>query len=138
MHLAIAALLVSATATAGPEVAQMLKSMQGTWKCKDATIVVKGELAGAWIHESVKTPKLEVEAYTTFDKQWHRIVLASDGTYATATSDGMKDMKMDYASDGWRERVDASDLRRGLHVVAERSADRGKTWTAVYDLTCRR
>jgi hypothetical protein len=135
MHLAI--VLISSPALAGPEVAQMLKSTQGTWKCKDATLVVKGELDGAWIHESL-TGKVKLESFTTFDKQWTKIVLAADGTHAVATSDGMKDMKMDFASDAWREHVDASDLRRGLHVSAERSPDRGKTWTAVYDLTCRR
>jgi hypothetical protein len=131
-------LLATGSAAAGPEVAQMLKSTQGTWKCKDATLVVKGELDGAWIHESLVAGKLKLETYTTFDHQWRRLVLAADGTYLVATSDGMKDMKMEYVSDAWRERVDASDLRRGLHVVAERSADKGRTWTPVYDLTCRR
>lgn len=115
----------------------MLKSMQGTWKCKDATLVVKGELDGAWIHESL-TGKVKLETFTTFDKQWTKIVLGGDGLHATMTSDGMKDMKMDFAGDAWREHVDASDLRRGLHLVAERSPDRGKTWLPVYDVTCRR
>src|SRR5438309_149297 len=141
VHLAIVGLFVSSISTAGPEVTQMLKSLQGTWKCKgtfDAVITAKAELDGAWIHESTTSPKLKLETYTTFDRQWRRLVIASDGTYVAATSDGMKDMKMDYTSESWREHVDASDLRRGLRLVAERSADKGKTWTAVYELTCRR
>src|SRR6266478_3181068 len=101
----------------------MLKSVQGTWKCKgtfDAVINAKAELDGAWIHESLASPKLKLETYTTFDRQWRRIVLAGDGTSVIATSDGMKDMKMDYLSETWREHVDAGDLRRGLRLVAER------------------
>jgi hypothetical protein len=142
LHLAIAYLLGSAAASAAPpEVTQMLKSVQGTWKCKgtfDAVISTKAELDGTWIHESLTSPKLKLETYTTYDRQWRRVVLASDGTSVTAISDGMKDMKMDYASESWREHVDASDLRRGLRLVAERSPDKGKTWTQVFELTCRR
>ena len=95
VHLAIVGLFVSSISTAGPEVAQMLKSLQGTWKCKgtfDAVITAKAELDGAWIHESMTSPKLKLETYTTFDRQWRRLVIASDGTYVAATSDGMKDM----------------------------------------------
>ena len=159
MQRAMWIVIVAGTAAAAqparpaPEIADMVKSLGGTWRCDGtagtekvkATLTGKVDIAGVWAHETLIAGKLELHAFTTFDerdKKWHRIELGSDGEAFSGTADTMKDMKMDVLLDSRaaqrREHVDASDLRRGLHVTAEQSLDKGKTWQPVYDLLCRR
>ncbi len=69
-----------------------------------------------------------------------------DGGQMVGTSDGMKDMKMDFVLDTqsamgggqFKDHVDASDMKKGVHAWGEMSIDRGKTWLPVYDLVCKR
>jgi hypothetical protein len=145
----------------------MLKSVQGTWSCDGtltgpdgkpqkvkATMVRKGDLDGFWIHDSIsvgpaKTPTFRIESFTTYDpmiKRWRRVEVSSEGAQMIGTADTMKDLKMDFTFDtvdasgaaSLREHVDASDLRKGLHLTGELSRDKGKSWSPDYDMTCKR
>ena len=61
------------------------------------------------------------------------------------TSDGMKDMKMDFVLDAtgpmgsaqFKDHVDAGDMKKGVHTWGEVSLDKGKTWLPVYDMVCK-
>ena len=34
--------------------------------------------------------------------------------------------------------VDMTDLKKGLHVTAQMSMDKGKTWNPMFDETCKK
>jgi hypothetical protein len=167
MRIAIATLialagLASADPKPPPEIADMLKSMGGTWKCEGTALGLDGkqekvkmtstsrsDLDGFWAHDSLAGGKLKLESFTTWDsqsKKWRRVILTNDGGQMVGTAEPMKDMKIDYSFDTagalgtglFKEHLDASDLKRGAHVWGEQSLDKGKTWTPVYDLICRR
>lgn len=140
-----------------PEIADMVRSLGGTWRCdgtagKDKvklTQTTRAELDGWWVHGTLAGGKLKLEAFTTFspaDKKWHRVVVLNDGSQQIGTAEPMKDMKMDFTLDAsgpgggaqLKDHLDASDLKRGLHAWGEMSSDRGKTWQPAYDLLCRR
>ena len=160
---ALGVMLIAGTALADPpkEIADMAKATGGTWKCTGtsagdkklvATVKTTADLDGWWVHDSIdategdgKTAtKAKLERYTTFDagsKKYRRVVVMSTGVQLAGTSDGMKDLKMDYNlvdtdKRMFREHVDASDLKRGLHLSGEVSADKDK-WTKSYDMVCR-
>jgi hypothetical protein len=155
MRLVIALLLLASTASAGPapEIADMLKSIGGTWKCDGVaagekvkvTATTKSDLDGFWIHDTMVGGKLKRETFTTWDapsKKWRRVAVTNDGGQMVGTGEPMKDMKMDFNLDTaaglFRDHVDASDLKRGAHLWGEQSLDKGKSWQPAYDLTCRR
>jgi hypothetical protein len=151
------------------EIAEMLKSMTGTWKCEGTatgmdgkevkftgTMKSRSDLDGWWSHDSFEgtmgsgktAGKFKFESFTTYNeatKKWHNVMVDNLGGMRTGESDGMKDMKMDTTSDTlspmgkgqFRDHVDASDLKKGLHTWGEDSTD-GKTWTKVYDMTCKK
>ncbi|HUJ62718.1 MAG TPA: hypothetical protein VLX92_29650 [Kofleriaceae bacterium] len=150
------------------QVTDLIKSASGRWACSGtvdgasgpkftATMTAKGDLDGMWMHDSFvgkvgegKTAQpFKLESYTTYNpgtSKWQRTLVDSTGMVATGTSDGMKDMKEQYDLTSWsehgeatlREHVDASDLKKGMHVWGEVSADKGKTWMPVYDMICKR
>ncbi|HEY1554092.1 MAG TPA: hypothetical protein VGF94_04615 [Kofleriaceae bacterium] len=122
--LALVTLTIGGTALADtpkppPEMADMLKSMTGTWRCtgtgmgmdgKDTkftgTMTTKSDLDGYWGHDSFsgtmgegKTAmKYKFESYMTFDpttKKWRNMMMDNMGGSMAGTSDGMKDMKME-------------------------------------------
>jgi hypothetical protein len=150
-----------------PEIADMLKSVQGTWTCDGTTtgadnkpqkikiaLAGKADLEGFWIHDSmsigpIKTPTFRAESFVTYDpttKRWRCVAVMSDGTQIVGNTETMKDMKMDFTFDAvdatatstFRGHLDASDLRKGLHATGDVSKDKGKTWSPVYDVTCKR
>ena len=118
---------------------------------------VSAELGGVWARDVFEgmlgdgkaATRYALEAFTTFDpaaKKWRELVIDSTGASRTGTSDGMKDLKMEIDGEAddargpvsVREHLDMTDLRKGAHAWAEASRDRGKTWTPLYDLTCKR
>lgn len=148
------------------EIADMVKHMNASSRCTGSVYDMKGqpiamkatmkattELGGFWIHESMTGTAgkmtYKMEAYTTYDataKKWRRVSVDSYGMQMTGTSDGMKDMKMDFNSDTispmgasmFKDHVDASDAKAGVKVAGEMSMDKGKTWNKVYEMTCKK
>jgi hypothetical protein len=97
------------------ELAEMAKTMTGSWKCKGqslgmdmkmadmtATMKSKSDINGWWMHDSFDTMMgkmpFHFEAYTTFDasaKTWRRVMVESGGGYSTGTGT-MGASKMDW------------------------------------------
>lgn len=120
-----------------------------------ATLRTKADLDGFWLHDSfeakigpaAKATKLKYESYATFDsRKWRRVHVDNRGAQLIGTSDGPKDGKLDWNLDllgsagpavQIRDHVDASDPKV-LKLAGEQSSDKGKTWTKVYELTCKR
>ena len=123
-----------------------------------STMKPKTELNGFWVHEAVTiTPSdkkampgnFMIEAYMTYDsaaKMWRRVEMMSDGGLMVGTSSGMKDMKMEMTGTNWsshgesmmKTSIDNSDAKKGIHIVGQMSMDKGKTWTALFDETCKK
>jgi hypothetical protein len=74
------------------------------------------------------------------------VSVMNDGGQMVGQSDGMKDMKMDTTADTWgpmgqgmfKDHVDASDMKKGVHMWGEVSIDKGKTFKPVYDMMCKK
>jgi hypothetical protein len=94
---------------------------------------------------------LKIDNYMTWDAKagkWRSIGAANDGAIMVGTSEMSKDGKsMDSMSDMYggmmgdgkfREHGDMSDPKAGMHMVGEKSNDGGKTWSKVYDMTCKK
>ncbi len=150
------------------EIADMAKQMGPSYRCEGTasgmdgkpekikmTGTTKLDLDGFWVHDSMvggsdkPGQKFRMESFTTYDagaKKWHRIAIMNDGGQMVGTADPMKDMKQDYLLDTWspmgsgqfKDHVDMSDLKKGVHVWGEMSMDKGKTWMPVYDMTCKK
>ena len=120
-----------------------------------ATLKTKSDLDGFWIHDTfeakigpaAKATKLKYESFTTFDsRKWRRVLLDNRGTQVIGTSDGVKDGKMDWNLDAlasagpavqFLDHLDASDPKV-LKLGGEQSSDKGKTWTKVYEMSCKK
>jgi hypothetical protein len=148
------------------EIGDMMKGMAGTWKCTGTTMDTKGastpmkatmktkvDLDGFWAHDTFTGTagkmKYTFESYTTFDasaKKWRRVMVDNMGGQMIGTSDGMKDGKMDFNLDTmgptgagmFKDHLDASDPKAGVKASGEMSMDKGKTWTKVYEMTCKK
>lgn len=148
------------------EVGELGKMMTGTWKCKGeetdmagakapitGSVKAKVDLDKWWLTETidVKGAKMTMKmmAFTTYDassKKWRRVSVDNMGGQIVGTSDGMKDNKMDWNMDTmgpmgagmFRDHVDASDAKAGMKMWGEMSMDKGKTWTKVYEWTCKK
>jgi hypothetical protein len=147
------------------EVTDLAKMLTGTWKCTGtmqlpgeaqpapltATLRSKADLDGFWIHDSLdakvgKTTRLKYEAFITFDgKKWRRVLVDNAGNQVLGSSDGLKDGKLDFNLD-WiggsgalqsREHFDLTDPK-ALKLSQESSSDKGKTWTKLHEMTCKR
>lgn len=149
-----------------PEVTDLVKLVSGSWKCTGtaaigadpaaqpmtATLKTKADLDGFWIHDTfdakVGKTKLKYEAFTTYDsRKWRRVLVDNRGAQVIGTSDGVKEGKMDWNLDALasagpavqlRDHLDASDPKAGLKLAGEQSSDKGKTWTKVYEMTCKK
>jgi hypothetical protein len=149
------------------ELADMAKTMTGTWKCSGkvlgmdmktmqdmtATAKLKLDMDGYWMHLTYdsKMGKMpfHFEEFTTYDtmsKQWRRVMLENNGGQNIGTSTGPKDNKMDWelATTGmmgqgmFKDHEDWTDLKAGFKSWGEMSMDKGKTWTKVYEQTCKK
>ncbi|HEY0255445.1 MAG TPA: hypothetical protein VGC41_28140 [Kofleriaceae bacterium] len=115
----------------------------------------KSDLDGFWTHESFvgtagtgKTSfTYKFESYATYDeasKKWRHILIDSYGGQAIGTSDAEKDGKSETLYEvlegpgkaQMKHVVDASDLKKGVHMSGTMSKDSGKTWMKIFDLTC--
>jgi hypothetical protein len=148
------------------ELTDMAKGAVGSWKCKGqgmdhtmkmmdmtGTMTMKLDVDNWWLHGSFaskmgKEP-FHFESYTSFDptaKKWKRVMVESGGGWSTGESTGMKDNKMDWdlASHSmmgeamFRDHEDMSDPKVGVKQWGEFSADKGKTWTKVYEIACKK
>jgi hypothetical protein len=149
------------------ELADMAKAMTGTWKCTGkvlgpdmktmgdmtATAKLALDMNGYWMHLTYdsKMGKMpfHFEEYTTYDsmaKNWRRVMIENTGGQNIGTSTGPKDNKMDWelATVGmmgagmFKDHEDWSDLKTGFKSWGEMSMDKGKTWTKVYEQTCKK
>lgn len=149
------------------ELAGLAKAIAGTWRCKGqgmdmhtmkmgdmtATMKLKLDLASWWIHGSFESKMgkepFQFESFTTFDpasKKWKRVMIETGGNWSSGESAGMKDNKVDWdltthsaMGEGmFRDHEDMSDLKAGTKMWGEFSMDRGKTWSKVYEMTCKK
>jgi hypothetical protein len=150
------------------EIADMAKQMTGTLKCKgqalghdmktmvDMAGTFKGgklESDNWWVHETYDSAmgkeKYHFDSYVTYDagsKKWHRVMIETGGGYSTGDSSGMTGGKLDWDMTSnspmgqamFRDHIDASDAKAGVKTWGEFSIDKGKTWTKVYEQTCKK
>jgi hypothetical protein len=147
------------------EVADMAKAMTGTWNCTgkgmmDGTAIdmtgkftSRADLDGFWVHDSLdgKMGKMpfKFESFSTYDastKKWRKVGVDNMGGQTVGTSDGMKDMKMEWAVDSMgpmgammeKEHIDMSDAKAGNKVSGEMSMDKGKTWKKTFEVVCKK
>jgi hypothetical protein len=121
-----------------------------------ATNKTKVDLDKWWISESLevkgmKTGVFKLNTFTTFDassKKWRRVGVDNGGGQFVGTADATEQGKpMTFNLDvigpmggaQFRDHVDPSDLKgAGLKVWGEMSMDKGKTWTKVYEMACKK
>jgi hypothetical protein len=149
-----------------PELAEMAKIASGTWRCKgqamdhamkqtdaSGTLKAKAELDGFWLHNSFEAKigkePFHFESYDTFDptsRTWKRVMVESGGGWSTGESAGLKDGKVDWEltahsphGEGmFRDHLDLTDAKAGAKMWGEFSPDKGKTWTKVYEMLCKK
>jgi hypothetical protein len=121
------------------------------------TMTSKADLDGVWVHDSFsgtmgagKTAmSFKFESYATFDattKKWRSMFMDSMGGSMVGTADPMKNGKMDTINESmdargkaqFKDHVDASDAKKGVHMWGESSRDNAKTWNKVYDMMCKK
>ena len=150
-----------------PELAATAKVAAGTWHCKGqgmdhtmkmvdttGTMTVKLDINNWWLHGSFESrmgkEPFKFESFSTYNpatKKWTRVMVESGGNWASGESAGMKDNKVDWEltthspmmGDGmFRDHEDMSDPKAGVKLSGEFSPDKGKTWTKVYELACKK
>ena len=119
-----------------------------------ATMKAKSDLSGWWIRQTIagtvgegKTAtKMNMEGFLTYDAKlakWRFLGVSNDGGSMTGTAD-MKDGKYELVGDvtmpmgtaAFKDHGDMTDPKN-VHFWGEMSMDKGKTWTKVYDQTCK-
>jgi hypothetical protein len=91
---------------------------------------------------------MKFDSYMTWDAKaakWRSAGMSNDGSLMVGTAD-FKDGKLESVSDmyggmmgagKWREHGDMTDPKAGFKMSGEMSTD-GKTWTKVYEMTCKK
>jgi len=146
------------------EVADMAKSIAGTWKCTGkaqmgpgapvdftASITQKLDLDKWWIQGSLATTgkvPFKFTEYTGYDpvgKKWHRMGVDNMGGGRTMEASGMTDGKMVWEGTGMEmgQMVKLRDTEevmkdKSFHTLGEESTDGGKTWKMGHDATCKK
>lgn len=147
------------------EIAAMVKTLGASWRCTGtgmgpdgqmgpmkSTVKTKSDLDGWWIVDTFEgamgKSKFKMVAYTTYDagsKKWRRMFMDNMGGQMIGTSDGLKDNKIDFNLDSmgpmgsgqFRDHVDLTDPKN-VKMWGEMSADKGKNWMKVYEMTCKK
>ena len=149
------------------ELEAMAKAAAGTWKCKGqgmdhamkmndmtGTMTLKLDVDNWWMHGSFASKmgkdSFHFESFTTIDpasKKWKRVMVETGGGWSSGESAGPKDNKVDWdltahSSMGdamFRDHEDMSDVAKsGVKLWGEFSMDKGKTWTKVYEMACKK
>ena len=148
------------------ELAAMAKMTTGTWTCKGqgldhtmkmmdmiGTMKIKLDVGGWWMHGSFESKMgkepFQFESFTTFDpasKKWKRVMVESGGGWSSGESAGLQANKVDWdlsthsamGDAMFRDHEDLSDAKAGAKMWGEFSMDKGKTWTKVYEMTCKK
>jgi hypothetical protein len=110
------------------------------WWIKGSSTITMGEGKAKWT--------LKIDSYMTWDAKagkWRSVGMANDGSLMVGTAE-MKDGKWDAMSDMYggmmgngkfREHGEMGDPKAGMKMTGEMSTD-GKTWTKVYEMTCKK
>ena len=120
------------------------------------TVTHKTDVDGWFIHDSMqltgtgKPPmKMKMESYMTYDakmSKWRTVGVMNDGSTSVGTADATAG-KWEATSDNYggmmgngkfRDHGDMSDPKAGMKMWGEASMDGGKTWTKVYEMTCKK
>jgi hypothetical protein len=148
------------------ELADMAKAASGTWHCKGqgmdhtmkmadmtGTFTMKLDVDNWWMHGSFSSKMgkepFHFESFTTFDpaaKKWKRVMVESGGGWSSGESAGLKDGKIDWdlgmhsamGDAMFRDHEDMTDAKAGVKMSGEFSMDKGKTWTKVYEMACKK
>jgi hypothetical protein len=148
------------------ELADMAKSASGTWHCKGqgmdhtmkmadmtGTFTMKLDVDNWWMHGSFSSKMgkepFHFESFTTFDpagKKWKRVMVESGGGWSSGESAGLKDGKIDWelgmhsamGDAMFKDHEDMTDAKAGVKMWGEFSPDKGKTWTKVYEMACKK
>lgn len=118
------------------------------------TMSAKSDLNGWWIRQKIagtvgegKTAtKMNMEGFLTYDPKlakWRFLGVSNDGGSLTGTAD-MKDGKYELVGDitmpmgtaAFKDHGDMTDPKN-IKFWGEMSMDKGKTWTKVYEQTCK-
>jgi len=148
------------------ELADMAKGASGTWHCKGqgmdhsmkmadmtGTFTMKLDVDNWWMHGSFSSKMgkepFHFESFTTFDpaaKKWKRVMVESGGGWSSGESAGLKDGKIDWelgmhsamGDAMFKDHEDMTDAKAGVKMWGEFSPDKGKTWTKVYEMACKK
>ncbi len=131
--------------------------MDGKDVAFSGTFTAKSDLDGWWLHESfsgIAGPakggmSYKFERFATFDastKKWRYLFADNFGGQMVGTSDDMKDGKSEaqyeqqsaMGKSQMKDSVDASYLKKGVHMMGQLSMDSGKTWVKAYDMVCKK
>ena len=118
------------------------------------TMSAKLDFNGWWIRQTVKATvgegktagKLNMESLMSYDAKaakWHVMGVSNDGGMMMGDAD-MKDGKYEFVgtttsamgSAAFKDHGDMTD-KKNVHFWGEASMDKGKTWTKVYDISCK-
>ena len=100
------------------------------------------------IGQGKEAMKMKMESFMTYDAKsgkWRSVSAMNDGSTGAGTSE-LKDGKMQGTSTMWgmwgeslfRDHGDYTDMKAGAKMWGEMSMDKGKTWTKVYEMTCKK
>jgi hypothetical protein len=150
-----------------PEIAELLKQMQGAWKCSgtangpngqsmpmDFTITFKADIDKFWIRGDMAAKKTKASpfafkftSYTTFDaatKKWVRVMVDNTGGWEQASSAGLTNGQMLWEGKGAGMGMSFSTKHteeikgpKEVHLSGQMSPD-GKQWMPMYDASCKK
>jgi hypothetical protein len=144
------------------EVAAFVKANTGTWKCTGktfmpdgtsmdmkATMKTKFALDNFWAQTTFAETKkkgYKFESYRTFDgKKWHGVMTDNMGGQEVSWSDGPKENKVTWEATSRSMMGDAKSRHyeemagpKELKMWGEYSMDKGKTYTKMYEATCKK
>jgi hypothetical protein len=104
-------------------------------------------LQGSFESNMGKEP-FHLETFTTFDpasKKWKRVMVETGGGWSSGESAGLTNGKVDWeltshspmGDSMFRDHAEV-DPKAGTKMMGEFSIDKGKSWTTVYEMTCKK